>query len=647
MDVPAPREAASNVRGWWAVEQAQSSSQAGENTLISEEVFREYRALAAVAATMSCGIVLLNQRDHIAYFNASAVRLLDVRSDDLIAEPAFDIRRQLLARAADPELAREALETLWAQPERETTVDLALAGAALRWLRVSHFPMRDAQERSLGRGLLLDDITLEYSSAGARAEALALAARELKTPLAIIKGAATTLLSSSLRWDAAMQREMLQMIDTQSDRLYDILNTLLDVWRFDTGTNKLQLARSNIAELVVGLAERWRARAPRHTFTTHIQPDLAPIVCDAVRIEQALDALLDNAITYSPQGGQITLRVDTNDDELRISVADQGIGIAPEQLDRIFDRFYRVRQGNNEHVGSGLGLPVARSIFEAHGGKVWADSPGLGQGAIFSAVLPLAPQTPTPAPMQRDTAHQPTAQAAGALRSDDRASILIAESDARIARYLRANLEELRYRVQVVNQGAQFLRQLDLQAPALIILAGRVGDTNGIDLLQRVREFARTPVMLLADDCDDDERARLLDLGADDLVVKPFGLKELLARARVLLRRTAALEQAARDPLFSTGDLMIDYAQRQVWLRGHHVQLSRTEYKLLSVLAHNAGRVLTHEILLERVWGPEYQREVDFIWVYISRLRRKIEDDPRHPCYILTVPDVGYKLAKV
>ena len=224
----------------------------------------------------------------------------------------------------------------------------------------------------------------------------------------------------------------------------------------------------------------------------------------------------------------------------------------------------------------------------------------------------------------------------------------MAENDARVARYLRAHLEEEHYNVQVVSHGVPFLRQLDLQDPDLIVLATQLADMSGAELLQRLREFARTPVILLCDECADDERARLLDLGADDLVVKPFGMKELLARIRaVLRRRTASPDEASGEAIFTNGDLVIDYAQHQVWLRGSLVKLSGTEYRLLSVLAHNVGRVLTHEILLERVWGPEYQREVDFIWVYISRLRRKIEDDPRHPRIILTVPDVGYKLAKI
>jgi DNA-binding response OmpR family regulator len=171
---------------------------------------------------------------------------------------------------------------------------------------------------------------------------------------------------------------------------------------------------------------------------------------------------------------------------------------------------------------------------------------------------------------------------------------------------------------------------------------------RGVELLQRLREFSQTPVIMLCDDCDEDERVQILDAGCDDLVVKPFGMKELLARVRVLLRRQPqpTSELAVRPNLFSTGELTIDYAQHLVTVAEKQVQLSRTEYKLLSFLAQNVGMVVTHELLLEKVWGPEYNRDVDFIWVYISRLRRKIEMDSRHPRYILTVPDVGYKLAK-
>jgi DNA-binding response OmpR family regulator len=235
------------------------------------------------------------------------------------------------------------------------------------------------------------------------------------------------------------------------------------------------------------------------------------------------------------------------------------------------------------------------------------------------------------------------------FKQDRRVRVLLAESDARLTRYLRANLEEQNYRVHTVNHGIQFLRQLDLEETDIILLSSHLADMSGIELLQRMREFSQAPVMMLCDDCDEDERVQLFDLGGDDLVIKPFGMKELLARVRALLRRHAASpdEQVSKQSVFNNGDLVIDRAQHLVTVQGKAVQLSSTEYKLLNLLAQNVGVVVTHELLLEKVWGPEYHRDIDFIWVYISRLRRKIEADSRHPKYILTVPDVGYKLAKL
>ena len=618
--------------------------------------------LAGVASNMRSGLILLDRDEQVAYSNPSAQRLLGISPPDMLEQPLFDVRQQLLSLAAHPSGARAELDRLWLHPQEEQSAELALSDAAVRWLRVQSFPVHDQPGNLLGRGVLLDDITLERASLQSRSETLALAANELKTPLAIIKGCATTLLGNSLRWEPAMLREMLQMIDTQTDRLHDVLNTLLDVWRLDAGVQQLRYTEVRLSEMFERLVERWRKNAPRHTFMLHLPEKVQAILCDALRVEQTINQLLNNAVIYSQVGTSINIRLEDSASELRLSVTDQGKGIAPEHLERIFHRFYRVQQTEDRPFGSGLGLAAARATIEAHGGNVWAESAGIGHGATFYFTLPHVPGA------HLLSARQPSASSAtaidatstassplslplprtGSSLSHPRVKVVVVENDPRMARYLRANLEEQRYQVHVVAHGLQFLRQLDLEEPDLILLASDAADMSGAEILQRLREFSRTPVLMLCDDGDEDEHVRYLDIGADDFVVKPFSIKELLARARVLLRRRAASEQAAPgETLFRTGDLLIDFAQRQVSVDGRPAQLSRTEYKLLSVLAQNAGRVMTHELLLERVWGAEYNREVDFIWVYISRLRRKIEADPRHPRYILTVPDVGYKLVKL
>lgn len=649
----AARDKANQQNPGWKVDKCPSTRLSrGSSSSIVADLAEEHAILAGIASNMRSGFLLLNGAEAIAYANPSAQRLLQVESELLYGQPVFDVRQQLLALALDPVSAQTELDRLWLHPEVENFTDLELTGAAIRWLRVQSFPVCDPPDRLLGRGVLLDDITLERSATQTRNETLAMAAHELKTPLAIIKGSATTLLSNSMRWDPAMQREMLQMIDTQTDRLHEILNTLLDVWRLDAGAPNLRFSEVQISELLRSLVERWRRNAPLHRIFYEPVGQIAPILCDPTRLEQVFHQLLHNAVTYSPDGGAIRLRLESVEDELRLSVSDQGMGIAPEYLERIFDRFYRVTEGDERIQGSGLGLAMARATIEAHGGRIWADSAGPSAGTTFYCTLPFTPPgARVNAPSWQTADALPASKAASVstvpARYSQRVSIAVVESDQRIARYLRANLEEQHYRVQVLSHGTQFLRQFDLEEPEMVLLATRLADMQGIELLQRLREFSRVPVVMLCEGDDEDERVHLLDLGADDLVSKPFGIKELLARLRVLLRRQAARnESEPAESIFTTGDLVIDYAQHQVLQQGRPVQLSRTEYKLLSTLAQNAGRVMTHELLLERVWGAEYNREVDFIWVYISRLRRKIEPDSRHPRYIVTVPDVGYKLVK-
>ncbi len=646
------------VGGLWIEENATSFVQSPRPSTdtLPTGFTAEYRVLAEVCASMSSGFMLLNEDERVTYANKSALHLLHLDRAERTHIQHFDVRQHLLSIATDPRQVKPDLDQAWHHPEQESATDLSLLNAAAQWLRVRSFPVRDDHGHFLGRGILFDDITLERTAAESRAETLSMAAHELKTPLAIVKGCATTLLGGSARWDPALQREMLQMIDTQSDRLYDILNTLLDVWRFDAGAQPLHMAQVQFSNLLLQLVQRWQKQALDHHFILDIAAEVPPVTCDALRLEQVLNHLLQNAVTYSPSNSVVRLQLEANDVELRVSVADEGIGIPSEYLDRIFDRFYRVPTtqdaADENQNGSGLGLSSARATIEAHHGRIWADSLGRDQGSTFYFTLPFAPPTPivssTTAQTSLAIAQQPQ-RSSMPLHQDRRVRVLLAENDARLARYVRSNLEEQQYRVQVVNHGVQFLRQLDLEEPDIILLSSHLSDMQGMELLQRLREFSAAPLLMLTDVCDEDERVQLFDLGCDDVVMKPFGMKELLARVRALLRRQSAPTPGTQpqQSVFTTGDLVIDYAQHLVTVRDQAVQLSRTEYKLLSTLAQNVGMVVTHELLLEKVWGPEYNRDVDFIWVYISRLRRKIETNSRRPQYILTVPDVGYKLAKL
>jgi two-component system KDP operon response regulator KdpE len=165
---------------------------------------------------------------------------------------------------------------------------------------------------------------------------------------------------------------------------------------------------------------------------------------------------------------------------------------------------------------------------------------------------------------------------------------------------------------------------------------------DGFAVCQAIRQRSAVPIIMLSARGQEKDKVKALDLGADDYLTKPFGIEELLARVRAALRR-GQMEGPATAEVLDAGDLRIDFAARRVTREGAEVRLTPTEYALLVQLARSAGKVLTHTVLLQRVWGPEYRDESDYLWAYVRRLRRKLEADPEHPRHLLTEPGVGYR----
>ncbi len=207
------------------------------------------------------------------------------------------------------------------------------------------------------------------------------------------------------------------------------------------------------------------------------------------------------------------------------------------------------------------------------------------------------------------------------------------------------NLQQPDWAILSARDGESALDLIDREHPDLVLLDVAMPEMDGFQVLKEIRRFSDLPVIMLT--AKDDEMSKVMGLerGADDYVTKPFSHLELLARVRTVLRRVQSLPLAHKEP-FVCGDLRVDYVLRQVSVGGKKVPLTQTEYNLLYHLVRNAGQVLTHEMLLTHVWGPEYADEIDYVKVYISRLRAKLEPDPRHPQYILTEHNLGYRFWK-
>lgn len=222
------------------------------------------------------------------------------------------------------------------------------------------------------------------------------------------------------------------------------------------------------------------------------------------------------------------------------------------------------------------------------------------------------------------------------------AKILVVDDEPHLVKLVRSNLEAQHYKVISAMDGPSGMAMAEKEGPDLIILDIMLPGMDGFDVLQKIREFSAVPVIMLTAKDQEIDVVRGLHLGADDYVRKPFSVHELLARVEAVLRRAAPTEDVMTRPPFVSGDFVMDFQQRKITVRGKEVKVGPTEYKLLTQLVRNAGRVMLHADLLRKVWGPEYGGETEYLRVYISYLRNKIEEDPANPKYILTEHGVGY-----
>ena len=338
---------------------------------------------------------------------------------------------------------------------------------------------------------------------------------------------------------------------------------------------------------------------------------------DANLLEQVLFNLLDNAQKYGG-GGRVTVHARRDGAMVLLSVTDEGPGVKPADLERIFEKFYRGGRADGRKTGTGLGLSISRGLIEAMGGRIWAESPAARRrGTRVVIAMPAAE-----APRNRQ---------GGAMSG---ARILIVDDEPQILRFLRPRSKPRATHVLHAGTGHEALRLIANAAPDLIVLDLGLPDMDGKEVIGKARQFTPAPIVVLSAREREAEKIAALDLGADDYVEKPFAIGELLARLRAALRH--AKTGAAPKTRVEIDGLTIDMDKRLVTRDGAPIKLTPREYDLLCALAGAAGRVMTHGQILTAVWGPAHKDDTQYLRVFVGQLRNKIERDPSAPTIIRT-----------
>lgn len=223
----------------------------------------------------------------------------------------------------------------------------------------------------------------------------------------------------------------------------------------------------------------------------------------------------------------------------------------------------------------------------------------------------------------------------------NKTAVLIVDDEPQILRVLRTSLSMRGYEITTALSGEDALGQIRKQIPDLIILDLVLPGISGLQVCAQIRELSKVPILILSAKGAEGDKVTALNLGADDYVTKPFGMDELLARMKAILRRSTISE--TEPSILESGNLRIDLEQRQVTVGGQDVKLTPKEFDVLKFLVRNAGKVITHRALLQAVWGSGSSEQTEYLRVFINQIRRKIERDPQHPKYIVTEPWVGYR----
>jgi len=228
--------------------------------------------------------------------------------------------------------------------------------------------------------------------------------------------------------------------------------------------------------------------------------------------------------------------------------------------------------------------------------------------------------------------------------SEGAATILVVEDEAQMRKFVHLALEAASYRVVEAETGKDALQQAAAYTPDLVLLDLGLPDMDGLEVTKRLREWSAMPIIVISARGRENEKVEALDAGADDYLTKPFGNAELMARIRVALRHAARSPQDPTSSVITIGDLKIDLMKRLVFVGDAEVHLTPIEYKLLATLMNHAGRVMTHKQLLDQVWGPGHAHQMQYLRVYMTQLRQKLEKTPARPKYLLTEPGVGYRI---
>ncbi len=552
-----------------------------------------------------------------------------------------------------------------------------------------------------------------------RAEFLGLVSHELRTPLAAIKGSVAAVRGAAPALPQAEVDQFFRIIDAQADHMQGLIGNLLDAGRIEAGTLSVDPEPSELAALLDRARNTFLAGGARHAVAIDLSPDLPAVMADRQRIVQVLCNLLSNAARHSPESSPLRMEASCDGTHVAVAVSDQGRGVPPEMLGRLFAKHAAFSGGGDARTPSGsasrpsmfstgprrrawgsrsaprLATPgPRRRAWGSRSARDWSRHTGAAfaprapawaeaRGSPSRCPWPSARCTPARNPFRRKrvsparrsrassssrhtgAAFAPRAPAWAEARvhlhvargrvpgarpreslpaetrvpGEAQPRILVVDDDPHTLRHVRDALTKGGYAVSVTAEPDEIVDLVRAERPQLVLLDLMLPGTGGIELMAEAPELSDLPVIFISGYGRDETIARAFEAGAVDYIVKPFSPTELTARVGAALRAGSGAEP------FQLGTLAIDYEAQRVTIAGSEVTLTATEFNLLSVLALNAGRVVTYDSLVRQIWSGRETGDTNLVRNFVKKLRAKLGEDATKPAWIFNVRGIGYRMA--
>lgn len=613
-----------------------------ERTLLNEAVHYSHAVLTAILASISEGIFFIDNNNKLAYLTPQVQELTRIDSPITIGSDSQIVLQALADKTSDPSQAFARLWTaaMTANDMRGDTFAFTSASLSpfeldidLEFLPVG----RSAKESTGWLGVV------RSSSRTKRTELFKGLLSKLRAPFTQVRNLVASLAEEHGQLSYGERDQMLRDIYGVVENAGQKWEVLSDTFNLQFDTMEMNREFIKVQDLMHRIINSYAFSASQWRINIVNEMPLARVALDEFYAKRAITYLLRRALSLLPDQSPLNIRITQNAREISIVFEDNRVSLTDEQIARFSDPSLQIA----EISPNDLSLFIAKELIRKNSGRMTIENNAASKTAITVAF---------PTMTSEETGEQKASPAVPKPRQVDQAvmigrpaplrgfrTVMFVEGASALTKRLRYLMEKQEIELLIYETAEEAFIDLNSTLLDLIVIDGRLSENSGVEICQKMRRSTEVPIILVYDNATAIEKVEGLNRGADDIVSEPISDEELMARVRIITKRQQITDRIS-EPLI-INDLQIDLSRREVFVADQPVELTRIEYDLLNTLIMNRNQVLTHKQLLTKVWGPEYLDETQYLWVNISRLRKKLEPLPNSPRYIRTQPGVGYYFA--